>query len=698
MPLRTLVIAAVLLATCPRLATAQIGSFTCEPPQLIGLLEGLNNPTAMTIDGNYAYVIETSNTFTIVDLSNPTAPQLIARVDIPLETCRSITIIGHTAYLSMESNEGVLIFNIEDKNDPWFVRAYYSAAYLVDSLPRSGSHLYTRYSLINITRPFSPGLDRFSNPDFQFSGYVIGYEDNTIYTDDLTIFDVSDPFNPVFIEEDFFSESYSRIERQDQWLVTIADGVRIGLKDPLDDIPNLGYFNQQPLPGVRDLITRGDILIAATSSVRAYANGYEPLLQVADFAGLPGMDNPIALKPLGNDLVVVNDAGQLAIYQPPRTNPVGAVLGLQSLEHIDIAGNIAVTTSESRFGFSNRSMIYDISNPTRPLRLATFPYEQTQSSTLHAGIAYVSVSGEGIAVFDLTDPSNPMQIGLYDTETDKDPKTTASIRDLDVYQDHALAVNAEGDLVIFDATDPTNLVRVADLAISEFLYRITIQGHFAFISSNTGLIAVDIADPSNPIYLSEMPRAAGTSEYIHKATLDGELLYTAEADNGYRIYDFTDPSDPVELAHFPMPEFTTSQGEFFGLPFEHMFIGDTMIIALSSGGIGIFDNTNPFQPILMRHAPALVPQGGNIYYRDIALRDNLIYTAAGTGIRIYDLNDCALPCAIDLNNDGQLNFFDVSVFLVAFSNQEPLADLNNDGNYDFFDVSAFLVRFKAGCP
>ncbi len=51
-----------------------------------------------------------------------------------------------------------------------------------------------------------------------------------------------------------------------------------------------------------------------------------------------------------------------------------------------------------------------------------------------------------------------------------------------------------------------------------------------------------------------------------------------------------------------------------------------------------------------------------------------------------------------MNGDGNLNFFDVSVFLTEFSRQSPAADFNNDGEFNFFDVSAFLAAFSAGCP
>ena len=55
-------------------------------------------------------------------------------------------------------------------------------------------------------------------------------------------------------------------------------------------------------------------------------------------------------------------------------------------------------------------------------------------------------------------------------------------------------------------------------------------------------------------------------------------------------------------------------------------------------------------------------------------------------------------CLPDINGDGQLNFFDVSGFLSAFSAQDPIADFNGDGQFNFFDVSDFLSAFAAGCP
>lgn len=47
---------------------------------------------------------------------------------------------------------------------------------------------------------------------------------------------------------------------------------------------------------------------------------------------------------------------------------------------------------------------------------------------------------------------------------------------------------------------------------------------------------------------------------------------------------------------------------------------------------------------------------------------------------------------------GDLNFFDVSAFLNAFTANDSIADFNDDDLFNFFDVSDFLNGFATGCP
>lgn len=55
-------------------------------------------------------------------------------------------------------------------------------------------------------------------------------------------------------------------------------------------------------------------------------------------------------------------------------------------------------------------------------------------------------------------------------------------------------------------------------------------------------------------------------------------------------------------------------------------------------------------------------------------------------------------CPADLNNDNIVDFFDIQMFLSAFSAGDPLADWDGDGFFSFFDLQGFLNAYSAGCP
>ena len=59
---------------------------------------------------------------------------------------------------------------------------------------------------------------------------------------------------------------------------------------------------------------------------------------------------------------------------------------------------------------------------------------------------------------------------------------------------------------------------------------------------------------------------------------------------------------------------------------------------------------------------------------------------------------CSDQCIADLSGDGVLDFFDLSVFIDAYNNEDVLADFDGNGVFNYFDVSAFVNAFAAGCP
>lgn len=51
-----------------------------------------------------------------------------------------------------------------------------------------------------------------------------------------------------------------------------------------------------------------------------------------------------------------------------------------------------------------------------------------------------------------------------------------------------------------------------------------------------------------------------------------------------------------------------------------------------------------------------------------------------------------------MNHDGELDFVDIALFAIEYTNQSPAADVNGDTEFDFVDISFFVTGFIAGCP
>lgn len=59
--------------------------------------------------------------------------------------------------------------------------------------------------------------------------------------------------------------------------------------------------------------------------------------------------------------------------------------------------------------------------------------------------------------------------------------------------------------------------------------------------------------------------------------------------------------------------------------------------------------------------------------------------------------DDSMVCG-DLDGNGVNNFFDISLFLQAFIDHDPIADYTYDGEFNFFDVTLFITAYTRGCP
>jgi hypothetical protein len=109
--------------------------------------------------------------------------------------------------------------------------------------------------------------------------------------------------------------------------------------------------------------------------------------------------------------------------------------------------------------------------------------------------------------------------------------------------------------------------------------------------------------------------------------------------------------------------------------------------------------------LMLSTTPTIITARGGEFLSCVMLDDSLVGLDLNEGlvfgedrIRAGAILTVALSCPADLTGDGSLDFFDVSAFLMAYTEMDPDADFTGDGVFNFFDVSAFLSAYSDGCP
>ena len=137
-------------------------------------------------------------------------------------------------------------------------------------------------------------------------------------------------------------------------------------------------------------------------------------------------------------------------------------------------------------------------------------------------------------------------------------------------------------------------------------------------------------------------------------------------------------------------------------------LGEDMIVINDRGNSGIagtfglvqfYDlagNPLTYEVRLPDDSPAPVLNGSNIFSFHWDEPSQTLFIADGNNRDVYALSlDC--PCPVDLNADGEVDFFDFLQFLRDFDAGTMSADLTGDGQFTSDDVSMFQAEFDLGC-
>lgn len=252
-------------------------------------------------------------------------------------------------------------------------------------------------------------------------------------------------------------------------------------------------------------------------------------------------------------------AGSSPLIDPNLTEPIGTDYIWSSTETGSAASRVRMDGMASGSGWD------DVALPVRCVRksfgdelinlsefatsdpLPSVPSANTIAISGSGDHAYIGTYTDAIAVIDISDPTNPIEMGTTGTLASLD-----GIRDIDVSGDYVYAaVYSENALTVIDVSDPTNPVEAGTTgAVSNLTPAgLTISGNYAYVTSQLGrrLFVIDISDPTTPTVVGQTPYYSNMY-YARNVEVHGSYAFVTATNSGtFNAIDISNPTSPVRV-------------------------------------------------------------------------------------------------------------------------------------------------------
>jgi len=255
---------------------------------------------------------------------------------------------------------------------------------------------------------------------------------------------------------------------------------------------------------------------------------------------------------------------------------------------------------------------------------------EARNVTIQGNTAYIANGEDGLKIVDISNPSEPQEVGSYPLENTQNVIVMDNLAYV-IEQGQVRDGTAENDkLVILDVETPSSPRLLGEYTPEsgfshQSLSNFAVDGQTAYIALNDSLIAVDVSDPSQPAALGEFTFSSNIAS-PGVAVSDGIAYLQA---NRLHVVDFRDPADPVEIGGFDA-----------GWGASIKVIDQKAYIATWDSGLVILDVSDPAMPIKIGDFMELVgnfdliPAGAasRQTFLDVAISGDIAYLSYSFGL------------------------------------------------------------------
>lgn len=253
--------------------------------------------------------------------------------------------------------------------------------------------------------------------------------------------------------------------------------------------------------------------------------------------------------------------------------------------------------------------------------------------------AYVAMGERGLAIWNVTTPSNPVLLGRLDLPDYAQGVAVGSIGGTI----HAFIAAGDAGVHVINCANPAAPVLATTFDTSGYARNVFFgASNRLYVADGAGLTILDVAVPASTSLLSFYPPA----DYATDVVVVGNYAYVAAEYAGLKVVDVSNPVAPNLVATPGIG--SDSQAIAYESATNEIHIGDQ-----NEGWIKININ-NPLSPNIRWINPFVVPLG-------FSFNGTTGYVAeGGNGLGVYNVPSGAIPASLQGNYDTQGTLFNVS--------------------------------------
>ncbi len=376
----------------------------------------------MVVAGDLAYLA--GSRLRVVDVSDPTAPLEVASLDTPGSTL-DLALDGSLLYLAQGSS-GLQVVDVSTPTPQ-----------LIGSLdtPGSASDLAVVGSLLALgdaprelrvidvsdpTHPVELGATSLSANGFDVAAFSdFAYVANRAAG--LRVVDFSDPTRPFersVLDEPSEAQGVAVVGGT-AYVVDLSLGLRvIDVSDPASPF-EVGALDT-PGEGREVVVVEGLAYLAAGSAGLRVIDVSDPEHPVElGFLDTPGDARDVEVR---DGVAYVADGASglrvIDVWDPAALREVGALPIVKGFARdVELAEGIAYVATGG-FDFATGTfaglLIVDVSDPSRPLQIGVYDAHPAMATAAAEGLLYVAASHEGLRILDVSNPEAPFELGAWE--------------------------------------------------------------------------------------------------------------------------------------------------------------------------------------------------------------------------------------------------------------------------------------------